>query len=231
LPRSISWPLTSCALAGSLLSLWQRRIQPALLILFTLIFLIGISASPLHWDRWIIPCIPVFTLFAATLLVIGVRGAASRWQWDRRWEHRAIVMTILCFSIWPLWQVVPMDIRYARPSTRILARSWIEQHLPVGSRIAQEWYTAPLAGTDFVVLERFSLATNSSLEAYQRDGYEYIVVSSAMYGRFVSDPQRYPQEANFYQTLFATGRELHQFAPSRFRAGSLIRIFETPVSR
>jgi len=125
-----------------------------------------------------------------------------------------------------MYELVLSDVRQASPSTRVLAREWIIRNLPTGSRIAQEWYTAPLVGTDFVVSEQWSLAAGHTVDDYRYDGYSYLVVSSAMYERFLAEPDRYVSEVAFYQTLFAEGCLLQRFEPSATRGGPVIRIYE-----
>jgi hypothetical protein len=75
------------------------------------------------------------------------------------------------------------------------------------------------------------MAAGGNLSDYYREGYRYLVVSSRMYNRYFEEPERYPKEVNFYQTLFEQGELLHQFAPTRTIGGPVIRIYRLHPSR
>jgi len=135
-------------------------------------------------------------------------------------------------------------LQHANPSTRRAAREWIVAQVPSGSRIAQEWYTAPLVADDFygysrdryapvtvdsgkrfLVLERHALADGWTLADYRRERFEYLVVSNAMYDRYLAEADRYAAEAEFYRTLCREGELREQFSPSRVRGGPIIRVY------
>jgi hypothetical protein len=132
---------------------------------------------------------------------------------------------ILLISILPAYKLIVHNIREAMPSTRVLAREWILHNLSTDSLIAQEWYTAPLEGTNFTITQSFSLAERS-LDEYREAGYRYLVVSSGIYERYMAEPDRYRQEVTFYESLFNQGILLQQFDPSVTRGGPTIRIYE-----
>jgi len=226
IPLSITWPQTMLAAVGVALVIWRCQPQQMLLLGFVVTFLTGISLSPLHWQRWIIQILPLFALFAANALNVIIACLSTPLRLTPSVQRGLIISALLLVSARLVYQLVLMDLRQASPSTRILAREWILRNLPTGSRITQEEYAAALVGTDFVVSERFSLAVNRSVDDYYRDGYRYIVVSSAIYGRYLGLPNHYPSEDAFYQTLFAEGHLLQQFKPSTARGGPIIRIYE-----
>jgi hypothetical protein len=226
IPLSITWPQATLAALGVALVVWKRQPPQILLLGFVLTFLAGISLSPLHWQRWVIQILPLLALFAAHALDRAFAYLSPRLRPTGLAQRVSIATTLLLISAWPAYQLILFDVRQASRSTRILAREWVVQNLPAGSRIAQEWYTAPLGGTDFDVLERFSLAEDRTLGDYRRDGYRYLVASSAVYGRYLAEPERYPSEVAFYQALFGEGHLLQQFEPSATRGGTAIRIYE-----
>jgi uncharacterized membrane protein len=226
IPLSITWPQAVLAALGVALVVWKRQPPQMLLLGFVLTFLAGISLSPLHWQRWVIQILPLLALFTAHALDRAVAYLSARLRPNPLVQRVSIATALLLISAWPAYQLILFDIRQAGRSTRILAREWVLQNLPAGSRIAQEWYTAPLVGTDLDVLERFSLAEDRTLANYRRDGYRYLVASSAVYGRYLAEPERYPSEIAFYQALFTEGHLLQQFEPSATRGGTAIRIYD-----
>jgi hypothetical protein len=69
-------------------ALWRWRPGPLLLLGFVLVYLVGISLSALHWERWLIQIRPLLVLFAAAATVWGVEAAAERLGWTRRGRGR-----------------------------------------------------------------------------------------------------------------------------------------------
>lgn len=217
----------------------------AVLAAYAASYLAAVSAYPLHWDRYVIPLVPVVGVFAAgAVLAIGawVVAAVSNLlarpgQGRRPLESdigvsarsgplaiglaSAMLVVLLVPSV---RAVAAADQRRAAPSTRVLATEWIVANLPPSSRIAEEMYTAYLDGTGYDVLHPFSLG-NRSLDAYRADGYRFLITSSSMTGRF-QDASRYPSEYAFYRSLEATGRLLVSFQPGQDRSGPLISIYE-----
>ncbi len=229
MPQSLAWPQTGLAIVGVVLAVWSRRLEQILLVGFAVVFLVGISLSPLHWQRWIIQILPLLKLFAANTLVTGVDYLSRRLKFSLLAQRALIALPILLISARPVYQLVMLDVRHARPSTRLLAREWILQNLPPGSRIVQEAYSAPLNDTHFELQEYWSLAASGyTLDDAYRYGFRYIVASGDIYRRYMAEPDRYPTEIAFYQGLFAEGRLLQEFVPSSTTGGPVIRIYELP---
>ncbi|MCS7177935.1 MAG: glycosyltransferase family 39 protein [Anaerolineae bacterium] len=222
MPSAMTWPNVLLAAVGLLSTLWKPRPKRILLVGFVGIFLGGISLSPLHWHRWIIPIIPVLVLFAAHAL----DRIAAFLSFPILSGRAALAGLVLLASAWPLGRTALIGIQGLNPTTRVLAREWILANIPPGSRIAQEAYAAPLGGTDYIVFEQFSLATGRTLEDYYREGYRYLVLSSAVYRRYLAEPDRCKTEVEFYQALFARAKLLQEFRPSNLRGGPVVRIYE-----
>lgn len=226
IPASLTWPVAVFAALGIAWAGYRRPVKPLLLLGFVVVFLVGLSLSDLHWQRWLIPILPLLALFAAHGLVITVSSLASYLGWSAATRRHVGVVLLLLVLAWPAYQLGLHNLRQSNPSTRVLARAWILANLPAGSRIAQEWYSATLFGTGFNVLEQPSLARKNRTPAdLSHQGYNIIVVSSEMYNRYLAEAALYPAEVNFYQTLFREGCLLQQFEPSLFRGGPTVRIY------
>jgi hypothetical protein len=241
IPASITWPRYLLALVGIGLALRRRRLEQLLLALFVAVFLGTISLSRLHWQRWIIQVLPVLALFtAAALYELTARASRGLRAHPRAW-FGALAVLCLLLAAPSLIQLVQETQERSRYSTRIAAREWIMEHVPPGSQIALEWDTAPLTlanferygwerhtapedGQGFTLYAHRTLATRT-LEEYQREGFEYLVVSDAIYGRYVAEAERYPDEVAFYDSLFRRGHLVGQFEPGGGRGGPTIRIY------
>ena len=230
IPGALTWPQALLALFGVVAAVKKRNAPQLLLLGFALVFLAAISASALHWQRWIIPILPVLSLFAAGSLDLLAGGLSRRFTPQRAAGVYSVILIsgALAVSVLPLYELCRSNIRQSNYSTLVLAHEWILSNLPSESRIAKEEYSAPLTATSFrLVTGRFSLAQGYRLEDYFIDGYQYLVVSSSIYNRFLAASERYSAEASFYRDLFARGHLIRKFEPSGDqRPGPTILIYD-----
>jgi hypothetical protein len=128
----------------------------------------------------------------------------------------AVVGVIVIVAL--LW--VPVRATVAEIQSRTMAharssaRAWIEDNVPVGSRIAMESYTA------FVDPRRYDLEPVLRMivhrpEWYDRRGVDYMVFGSPMYGRYFKEPERYAEQKAQYQRFFRTFALVETFEDSR----------------
>ena len=226
IPSTITWWQALLALAGMALAVVSKKVTRIILVVYVLIFLLMISLSALHWARWTAQLLPVFALFTALALDDLAGFLSRRWAWQVRTRTLFLVILVGCITIWPLYQTVLFDIRQSNPSTRILARQWMVENLPPGSKIGQENYTAPLDGTEFDVVFIDPLSSGGSLSDYTAGGFDYLVASAGIYARYLAEPERYSQEVSFYESLFAEAQLVSKFEPSSTRAGPVIQILK-----
>jgi hypothetical protein len=241
IPASLTWPVAILAALGAARVVANRRPQGLLLLGFAALFLSGISLSPLHWQRWIIPVVPVLALVAADALLALTRRLRRMAPGPRpRLVDRAALFLLLCVvSAWPLYDLALLGLGGSRPSTRVAARSWIVDHLPPGSRVAADSFTLSLPEGHFDFWDRNALAKMGSLDDFRRSGYRYFVVNDTVWYRpYLGEADRYRREADFYRRLSAEGQLIQQFAPpalcafepATFCGGPVIRIYELPGS-
>lgn len=227
IPDDLSWPVTVFAAGGVGLILYHRQPKPLLLLGFVTIFLLGLSLSALHWQRWIVQILPVLALFAA----YGLQGLSHRLAAFQKLSHRQwLSLLLILVSLWPTYHLTMQTIRNTQPSTRLLARNWLIHNLPAQSQVATEG-VVPLTDTQFYVFEaEVSLATEGyTLEEAQQLGWQYFVASADRYGVYFSQPDRYPAEVAFYENLFHTGQLIQQFEPTATRNGPTIRVYQLPL--
>jgi hypothetical protein len=245
IPATFGPLLLVLALAGVFVVARRNPNATTVLVAFATSYLVAVSASPLHWERYAIPLVPVVgifvagaVLFIANLLVRVASIALARRggipspgapDVDANKRRRPLVvgvasLIVVALLLPSLSTVAAADRLRASPSTRVVATEWIKANLPPASRIAEEMYTAYLDGTGNQVLHVFSLG-DRSIDAYRAAGYRYLVMSSSMVARY-QDAGRYPTESAFYRTLDATARLLSRIQPGPDRAGPEISIFE-----
>jgi hypothetical protein len=225
IPDALTPPVAVVALAGAALALARRHLPLLLCLAYGLVFVAATSYSSLHWQRWIIPVLPIVTILAAYAVHEAVAYARERWRLPSSAAAPAIASIVAFLLIWPGVSSALHDIRDARPSTRLLAREWIVDNLPENSRIAGEWYTAPLSGTHFQYSETFSLFGDRSVDDFYNQGVRYIVSSSGIYDRYYAEPDRYAEIISRYDALFRQ-ELLQEFSPSDTRGGPVVRVYE-----
>jgi hypothetical protein len=236
IPSACSWPQVLFVVVGAAWPSLRHARHRVCLLTFAALLLTELACSPLHWERWIIPLLPVCAVLAACGLLL-VAGLA------RGTGQRALLLAALVAvaSVQPARGLGAFLRQQRGPSTRVQAREWVLAHVPRGSHLAQEWYTAPLDRQDFygyaidrygevpdtglVVWQRQWLASSLTVADLSQQGIEYVVVSSAVYGRYLAEPARYPAEVAFYRTLFADAELLREFWPSPSAGGPLIRVY------
>ncbi len=243
-PSTFGWAILAVAAIGLVAVARTRPQAAAVLVAYAGSYLVGVSAAPLHWERYIIPLVPIAGIFAAggaQAIGSAVAGAAARRRRpgpdrtsrDGTGESRpvgrslSLVVTLVVVGVLlipPMADAAESMRQRSGPSTRAVATDWVVQNLPPGSRIAQEISTSYLAPDPGRVLGIFSLASRS-LDQYRADGYRYLITTTGMSDRF-DDAARYPRENAFYKELAATGRLVASFEPGPDRSGALIRVFD-----
>lgn len=197
------------------IGLWQviRHLKGAAMvgISFLAVFITAICIQPLHWDRWLIPALPMFTILAGLGLEKFIKLI---WQLTQPRVDKSLLTSVLVIavSLFPLSKTIVSDINRSLPDTRILTKAWIETHIPPGTKIAVDAYAAPVDPSQFVLLKTFSLSSRP-LDYYYQENHEYLVVSSKMYNRFMAEQNRYPNEVNFYHRLEKEATLVRRIAP------------------
>ncbi len=229
IPLGLTWPIAIFAAVGVGLIIYRRKVPQLLLLGFVLVFLMIISLPALHWKHWVVQILPILALFAADGLTVAVEKLSALFKQNPRLKPALLALFLLLVSVWPAYQLALHGIRNSRPSTNILARNWIINNLPAGSKVAVD-NVLPLAETQFVVFEaKVSLAAeNYTVDQARQLGWGYVVAISDMYNTYLNNPGRYPEQVTFYETLFTKGQLLQQFEPSATRRGPTIRIYKLP---
>jgi hypothetical protein len=120
--------LTLCALLGASLGLWRRHRWDIIWIVFSVVFLgILTAADRGAAERYMLPIVPALWLLGS--------GAIAAVAGQRRWVTAA---GLACVVIPPLLALVRYDYELTKPDTRILAKEWIEAHVPSGAKILMD---------------------------------------------------------------------------------------------
>lgn len=230
LPLSMPVTWIGLAVAGGLLAAWRRNVAAGLVALPVVLFLVAISTASLHWQRWLIQVTPLLAIFSAAGLAglarLLARGAGRVGLSAAATAPLLLVLLTLVVSAGPATAYFRTGLLQGVPGTRLLAREWIEQNVPAGTRIVADFYTAPLHDTQIAADYHFALASDGTLEQYRAAGYRYAMISDAIYLRFFREAKRYPREVKFYESLLRGGKLVQRFAPGARGRGPTISVYD-----
>ncbi|MGB9898716.1 hypothetical protein, partial [Thermanaerothrix sp.] len=88
-----------------------------------------------------------------------------------------------------------------QPDGRETSRIWIEQNLPEGSKLAIESYS-PFVNPEKFQVQVVGQIIDHDLNWYYEQGFEYLIFSQGMYGRYFAEPQKYNEQVKKYQEFF-----------------------------
>ena len=178
-------PVLLVAVVGVVLALRARERSDVVLLSFAAAYGLSLLPSQAHFDRYVLPLIPV-------LAVLAGRG-------------KTLAVAALAAAVVPLWWSVADARSLTGRDPRLDAAAWIDAHVPAGARVAADTSTLPLHGRPVV---RLALPgpgrpfdTRRDLVALRADGVRWIVVGGSVADRVLAAAARYPREARFYRTL------------------------------
>lgn len=182
--------------------------RASLLAFFGGLYFAAISYLSLHWERWIIPTY-------ITIIVFSTIGFFSLWDSIQKQKFAKIMLSMLIVMVLII-SAVSLSVRgfYASvhfdfPDTRNVSREWIKQNMYNDSKWVWDAYTPFLPGC-------CGSAGAKKIEEYRSKGVQYIVVSSYIYDRFLSEPEHYKKFSGFYQNLFRNYKPYKVFASNDF---------------
>lgn len=190
------------ALLGILLLVARDRRRALLVLSFPLAYFAFMAAMELFFVRWVVPLVPFATLLGA----YGLEGVIDRVPGRSR-QLAAAGLLILAL-LQPTAYSVRLDWLAHQRDTRQEANEWAERNLPAGSKVAVEAFSLldQEAVTFRPTLQQLYVllvwrATMHDLAYYRDNGFDYLAVSSFLYDRAFTQPERYPDRVEFYRQL------------------------------
>ena len=202
-------------------SLWKKKEKQKLLLLggFPLFYYLLLGAMKLFFVRFAIPLIPYLCILSA----YGIIFLAGRISYT--YQRVALVLLILVSISQGVIFSCKHNYLISKTDTRILARNWIKNNLPHGSKIVNEGYGPNLT----VYYDKSRLMENINnhqianvwtslpkvnLNEYKQREFEYIITNSYISRRYLDRPDKYPRENEFYITLEKEANQIFKLSPS-----------------
>ena len=172
------------AALASLVFLRHKRADLALAS-FALVWFVQLLPLNAHYDRYVLPLVPVLGALAGRLPRLAPVALAL------------LVVPLL----WSMGEVRGLT----RTDTRVVAHGWIEQNLPDDALVAVEPSTPPVDPRRRLGLELpgpgREFDPNRDLDRLRARGADYVLVTGAVADRVLDAADRYPREAAFYAEL------------------------------
>ncbi|WP_162292493.1 ArnT family glycosyltransferase [Candidatus Promineifilum breve] len=197
------------------------RSRPILLLsAFPLTYFLFITRFTVRNDRTILPLLPFLFLLAAWLLLDTWAATRKLSPNARRWAAVAWGLALLILVAWPARQVAAFVGDLHAPQVRAEAALWLADHAPAGARIALESYAPYVDPARYDVTAVHELIENPP-QWYVDEGFDYLIASSGLYGRYFMAPQEHPDEVALYNALFDRFPLIQRFDSGRLE----IRIY------
>lgn len=190
------------AFLGILYGFVSRPKETGLLSIFPLVYFAFISRFVVRNDRTFLPATPFLFLLAAWFLIILFeRIGKARMESLPRPLLTTFIGLVIAVLVTPISKTIADTRGLTTVNSRETARIWIDNNLPPGAKIAIESYSPFIDPSRFSV-QGFGRMIDHEPEWYVEQGFDYLVFSEGMYGRFYQEPDRYKSEILQYENLF-----------------------------
>jgi 4-amino-4-deoxy-L-arabinose transferase-like glycosyltransferase len=217
-------PLSLMAAVAILYGVFSRSKELVLLSAFPVVYFLFVSRFEVRNDRTLLPLTPFLLLLAAALLVFLVERAAE--LKSRRWASVSILALFAVLAVGlgiSGLGIANLGAELHTVDSRETARSWIEANLPPGSRIALESYS-PFVEPGHFAAQGVGRIIDHTPEWYVAQGFEYLVFSQGMFGRFYIEQKEYGAQVAAYEEFFEAFDLVRRFTDGGYE----VRIYHIP---
>lgn len=225
---NLHWPATLLMCGGVGLALVRvargpSRLRWALAVVFPIVYFWFVSRQSLVYGRYLLPIVPFACVLTAAAIVSGV-SLLRRFAIPRAARTALIAVLTIAVLLPPTMHAIGFNRMINRRNTTELAYNWIVSNIPKHSRVVIE--------TGAVRLPSAYKSTNvrelreRDIPTYQKDGVEYLVASSEVFGSYFNAPEKAPREYAQYMTIFGRTQEVVRFSPSEMHPGPEMRVLK-----
>lgn len=224
IPLNSTWPQLLCGIGGMVSLFKQKKAATVLLLLFLISHIVIICIPALFWPRWIIQILPIIALFAA----IGIEKLVQ--ILSKYIRIRPAVLLFICTGVFLCMNIAGVThviMRRAYPTTELVAREWMIEHLPAGSHIGVEWLAVQLVQTPFFLESQSPLPEGGSLNEWRAKGVTHLVVNRSVSQDYIEDTSNeFAGFRSFYAELEKEGVLIKEIQPHIQQYGSHIQIYK-----
>jgi len=192
------WIVSLFALAGILVTILSK--QPAMLLLyFGAGYWVALSKLGLHWERWSLPMMITPLLLAA----LSIAKAWSLIKHQKIWKSLVAIFLVI-FGVTYALNGLTSSLILDWQDTRVDALQFLSENGITEENSISEGYT-PFYSRYVRTIFDFDYEDSGEID--------YAILSSFMYGRYQSEPDRYLQENSYYNNLRAEATLIAEFVP------------------
>ncbi|MBK8004520.1 MAG: glycosyltransferase family 39 protein [Gemmatimonadetes bacterium] len=208
---TVEGPLMAVFLVAAVAAWRARNDKLLLLASFPAVYWAFISVFQVRNGRTFLPLTPfAFLLAVGFLFELGGRWRTLAPAGKRALALAALVVAMVSGLAVPFAQALAYNREFVTVDGRETSRQWIEANLPAGSAIALESYS-PYLRPERYRLTYLQRAVDSTAAWYRAQGIEYLIFSEGMYGRYVREPDKYPDRLAAYQALWDSFPEVKRW--------------------
>ncbi|MBA2294334.1 MAG: DUF2029 domain-containing protein [Actinobacteria bacterium] len=178
-------PVALVGFLGLGIAIRRRTRSDLVLLSFGVTYALSLLGSNAHFDRYLLPLLPVLAVLASRVPPLAV--------------------ATLALAIVPLWWSVADARSLATRDRRVDAAAWIERFVPPDERLAADPSTLSLQGRPVTRLELPGpgrpFDVDRDLDRLRAGGVRWLVVGGAVTDRVLAAADAYPREARFYRGL------------------------------
>jgi hypothetical protein len=232
-----SLPFTALFLIGTGYTIYRHRTSDLLLLSFAVIYYLFIGYFHTKFPRYIIPVLPFLAIFASSLVnaVSGITGSRMA---------RSALLLLLLFAVPSFVTSLQWDLKMGKVNTRTLAKAWIEENIPRGSRIAIDALGPPIDDSyyDIYIFHKgelqhpldkwahYRLGKAKKVSVLRENDIEFAIVNSNTYSNYQRVSHIYPEEAAFYIELARETRLIKEFLPDT-NPGPVIKVYSLDTEK
>ncbi|MDX9702909.1 MAG: glycosyltransferase family 39 protein [Candidatus Auribacterota bacterium] len=183
---------------GLLLAFIKRNKQVLIIYGFTLVYLVFVSMFTVRNARTILPVIPM-------LILTGAWCVTVIYNYFRKRKNRLLICLCLVLSAGSIYLPAMTSFRFVHRlgiiDSRETARVWIEENIPLKSKIALEGYS-PYIDKNKYILKGLDRIIDHPPAYYMNKKFDYLVFSEGMYGRYFKEPDQYHLNIKRYNLFF-----------------------------
>lgn len=207
----LGWILVVLFVLGIIMALRRRSREEVVLLSLPIATILVLGREEMYFARFLLPAVP-------PLLVLAARPVELLWTPAKAavGHKRAVALVmvgVLAASAQTAVSSVRSDYLLTQTDTRTLAKRWIEENVPPGARVAEDWpfFGPPLSTPDKpearstrtynVTLVDGKGLSDKPVQWYQEHGYDYVIASSFIYDIPLTDKDADRNRQSFYESL------------------------------
>ena len=232
--ESLAWGIGIVLLAllvvGIVLSIFRHDSEQIVLLAFPVPLIAFMGMQDMYFARFILPAIPmmmVLAAFAAEEVTVAVLARTNLQESQGNALPLALARVVGIGMVQPTAASIQYGNLLTRLDTRTIAKAWIEENIPSGSKIAIDWphHGPPLSTSeepepassaeyDVTIVGGKGLSDHP-LAWYAAEDFDYLIASSFIYEIPLLDKDADLARRGFYSSLDEDLERIQVFRPTR----------------